>query len=500
VHVFLPMIELLKKNKFSFLIIFLIFIFGITFINKYPHSIFHPTSDTYEYADIARNLLKYKKFVVHNVYSLQLAFDFAREIPPPSIVRVPMYPITISFFFKIFGISDRTIFLTSFTFYILSGILLVIFLDKFNIDEKIKNLTLLFFMFNPIFLDLTLRGLSEPFALFIFILFLFFLFHGKKNKSIFISGFFLGIFTLTRYYLSLFFLIPVFYYFYKKGKTQKEIVLFLLGVFLPLLPWFFRMYRITGIPFFSLAFYSLDGYERVNIPYITSSSEIFSNFLEFIDKKLDSLMFYLKTLSNIVPFYFLPFSLIYVFSKKDEDLEVLSKFFFISLIVFSILYGIINPEHRFLFYLSFFVILFSLIFIREYQKFFNFFIVFTLLLVVHEDRKIIKEAMERNNNYFKSEKVFEEVKRITKENEFLITNSDALLGFYTERSCIFPLTYKEDYRYLFKIVPVQGFFVYRGRFKLFYMKYDFGDIKNMVETEFPFKKKFEDGSLIYLKK
>jgi len=211
-------------------------------------------------------------------------------------------------------------------------------------------------------------------------------------------------------------------------------------------------------------------------------------------------MFYLKTLSNIVPFYFLPFSIIYVFSKKDEKLKNLSDFFFISLIIFSIIYGIINPEHRFLFYLSFFIILFSLIFLKGYRRFFNFFVVFTLFLVVHEDRKILKDALKRNRNYFKSEKVFEEVNRMTEENEFIITNADALLGFYTERSCIFPLTYKKDYKYLFKIVPVQGFFIYRGRFKLFYMKYNFRNIKKFVEENFPFKKKFKDGSLIYLKK
>ncbi|GEM_PF-6872045 len=496
----MPMIELLRKNKIPFLIVFLIFIFGIIFINKYPHSIFYPTSDTYEYADIARNLLKYKKFVVHNIYSLQLAFDFSRKVPPPSILRMPMYPIAISFFFKIFGISDKSVLLCSFTFYVLSGILLIIFLNNFNIDKKIKNLTLLFFVLNPIFVNLTFSGLSEPFAISLFLLFLIFLFHGENFYSFFISGLFLGLFILTRYYISLLFLIPVFYYFYKKGAPKREIILFLIGVFLPLLPWFFRMYKITGNPFFSLAFYSLDGYERVNLPYITSYSGIFRNSLGFIDRKLDSLMFYLKTLGNITPFYFLPFSIIYIFSKKDENLKNLSSFFFISLIIFSILYGIINPEHRFLFYLSFLIILFSLIFLKDYNKFFNFFVVFTLFLVVHEDRKILKEAVKRNRNYFKSEKVFEELKRITKENEFIITNADALIGFYTERSCIFPLTYKKDYEYLFKIVPVQGFFIYRGRFRLFYMKYGFRDIKNMVETKFPFKKKFRDGSLIYLKR
>ncbi len=496
----MPMIEFLKKNKISFLIIFLIFIFGIIFINKYPHSIFHPTSDTYEYADIARNLLKYKKFVVHNVYSLQLAFDFSRKTPPPSILRMPMYPIAISFFFKIFGISDKSILLCSFTFYILSGILLIIFLGKFNIDEKIKILTLLFFILNPIFVNLTFRGLSESFAVFLFLLFLIFLFHARTFSDFFISGLFLGLFTLTRYYISLLFLIPVSYCFYKKETPKREIFLFLIGVFLPLLPWFFRMYKITGNPFFSLAFYSLDGYERVNIPYITSCSNIFRNFLGFIDKKLDSLMFYLKTLGNITPFYFMPFAIIYIFSKKDESLKNLSDFFFISLVIFSILYGVINPEHRFLFYLSFFVILFSLMFLKDYGKFFNFFVIFTLFLVIHEDRKILREAVKRNKNYFKSEKVFEEIKELTKEDEFIITNSDALLGFYTERSCIFPLTYKRDYEYLFKIVPVQGFFIYRGRFKLFYMKYNFKDIKKIIEKEFAFKKKFRDGSLIYLRK
>ncbi|MEO0268601.1 MAG: glycosyltransferase family 39 protein [candidate division WOR-3 bacterium] len=495
VPLYTPMIQFLKKNKLSIIFLFVLFLSGIIFIEKYPHSTFHLTSDSYEYANIAKNLVLKKNFFVNNIYALQLAFDFSRKIPVPSILRMPLYPLSISIFFKIFGISDKTILLTSFLFYIISGIFLLIFLDIFKLEDSIKILTLIFFMLNPIYLDLTFKGLSEPFAVSLFFLFLIFLFKGENLKDFLLSGFFLSLFILTRYYISLLFLFPVFFIFYRNKVSIKNIIIFLISVFLPLLPWLIRIYKITGNPFFNLGFYSLYGFEFANIPYKTSLNIRFSSFIE---NKIDSFFFYLKNLDKLTPFYLFPFA--FLFKSSDENLKNLKTFLILSLLIFAPILGFINPEHRFLLYLSPLIILFSISFLNNFKSFFKFFVIFTLILIIHENKNIIKDCIKRNESFLLSEKVLKEIESLTPQDKFLISNADALIGFYTGRTCIFPLTYFEDYDYLFKLIPVDGIIIFQGVYRLFYMKYSFRDYEDYLKKEFPFTKKFPDGTVIYLRR
>lgn len=490
-----PTIQFLKKNKLSLIFISVLFLSGIIFMEKYPHLIFHLTSDTYEYGNIAKNLILKKNFYVNNIYALQLSFDFSRKIPVPSILRMPFYPLVISFFFKIFGISDKVILLTSFFFYILSGILLLIFLDTFKIENKIKILTVILFMLNPIYVDLTLKGLSEPLATSLFLLFLIFLFKKESWKNFFLSGFFLSLFVLTRYYISLLLLFPVFFLFYKRKVSKKNIFFFLIAVILPLSTWFFRIYKLTGNPFFHLGFYSLFTFEMANIPYKTSLN---INLPLFIESKIDSLFFYFKTLDKILPFYLFPFA--FLFKSSREDLKNLKSFLIFSLSIFAPVLGFINPEHRFLLYFSPILTLFSLYFLSNFPSFLKFFVIFTILLIIHEDKNIIKESIKRNDSFFLSEEVLKEIKSLTHEDKFLISNADALIGFYTGRTCIFPLTNFNDYEYLLRIVPLEGIVIFQGVYKLFYMKYSFKDCEDFLKREFPFTKKFPDGTSIYLKR
>ncbi|MEN3045931.1 MAG: hypothetical protein ABDH49_02960 [Candidatus Hydrothermales bacterium] len=484
------MTTFIKNNKEAIFFLILIFLLGIFFIQKFPHSIFHLTSDTYEYGNIAKNLIEKGGFFVNNLYPIQLAFDFSREIPVPSVLRMPIYPLLLSLFFKIFGISDKTILLTSFFFYILSGFLFLIFIESLKVSKIIKVLSLIFFMLNPIYLDLTLRGLSEPLAVSIFILFLIFLF--KENKTfILISSFFLSIFSLTRYYIVLLLVLPVTFYLYSK-KNLKLIAFYLFFLLIPLLPWLYRTYKLTKNPFFNLAFYTLGSYEIAGIPYI-SSFQI--NFFDFLESKIDSLFFYLKTLNNISPFYFFPFSIIFLFKNNADSLRHFKIFFFLSLTIFSLTFGIINPEHRFILYLSVFVIPFSIIFLKEHPKFLKFFLTFVLLLTLHENKNVIRGAITRNNNFFKSEEVLREIEKIEEES-FFVSNADALIGFYTGKTCIFPLTYAGDYEYLFKLVNVKGIIIFQGVDRLFYMKYGFNDIMGFLEKEFPLRKTFSDGTIL----
>ncbi|MEN3044123.1 MAG: hypothetical protein ABDH37_02755 [Candidatus Hydrothermales bacterium] len=483
-----------SKNKEQVFFLILLFLLGIFFLKKFPHSVFHLTSDSYEYGNIAKNIIEKKGFFVNNLYPIQLAFEFSRETPVPSVLRMPLYPIVLSLFFKIFGISDKTILIVSFSFYIISGFLFLIFIENLKVNKNVKFLSLIFFMLNPIYLDLTLKGLSEPLAVSLFILFLIFLF--KENKLfILFSSFFLSLLALTRYYIILLFLLPVIFYLYSK-KNLKLITVYLFFLLIPLLPWLYRTYKLTGNPIFNLAFYTLGDYEIANIPYL-SSYQI--NFYKFIETKIDSLFFYLKTLSTVSPFYLFPFSIIFLFKNNKNFLKNLKVFFILSLIIFSLVFGVLNPEHRFILYLSVFIIPFSIIFLTEHPQFLKVFLTFVFLLTVHENKNVIKEAIRRNNNFFKSREVLKEIEKVSDQKGFFISNADALIGFYTNKTCLFPLTYARDYEFLFKLVKVKGIIIFQGIDRLFYMKYSFNDIKCYLEREFPIRKTFTDGTVLFLK-
>lgn len=486
-----------KPKLLFYLILFSFTTFFLNLFFKYPHIIYDPLSDTYEYASIARNIVEDKSLTVNNLYSLQLAFPFGRKIPPPSLLRVPFYPLILSGFFIIFGIKDSIVFLCSFVFYILSGVMFYLITRTLNIDKTLSLISLLFFYLNPLLFDFTLRGLSEPVAIFIFLLFVYMVINSNKNKKIFLAGFFLSLFILTRYYISLIYVIPVLYIILTNNKDNffKHSFLFLLGVILPLIPWFIRNYIVTGNPFFSLAFYSTS-YETANIPVIKEF--LFKDFLSFLKNRIENMIDFFKTLENIVPFYFFPIGLMYIFVPSNSTkLENLKKFVLISLFLTTFIHGFINPRTRFIFYLYPFFILFTVLYISKYKLFLYFFLSFIFFLTVHEDKKLLNYGIKRHNEYIKTEKVFQKIKELTKKGEFIVTDIDGALGFYCDRHCIFPLTYKEYYEKLFELVPVQGFFVYKNRYKLFYMKYSFKDIEKMLRKKFKNKIVFEDKSYFY---
>jgi len=150
-------------------------------------------SDAAKFADIARNLI--------------LVGDYGTTFSPwgvgitgikglfPALWIPPLFPLSLGLFFKIFGINDLTIILTSGFFYFASAIALY-FLGKKVFGQLVGILASLALIFDPTMLNYATSGASE--SLFIFELILAaFLFYLNTKKSLFF-----GFLTLIALYFT----------------------------------------------------------------------------------------------------------------------------------------------------------------------------------------------------------------------------------------------------------------------------------------------------------
>lgn len=151
-------------------------------------------SDGAKFADIARN------FVLGRGFTGSFTFFGAKM---PEMVGgfflagvLPLYPLLVALSFKIFGITDLAVILTSEFFY-LAGAVALYFLGKKIFGELVGFLAALVFIFDPAMLDYATSGASESLFIFEIILaaLLFFL---NTRTSLFFGFFVLLLSYFTR--------------------------------------------------------------------------------------------------------------------------------------------------------------------------------------------------------------------------------------------------------------------------------------------------------------
>lgn len=185
------------STKKDWLVVFLLILVGVIVWFFYWKLLLPPFlifSDAAKFADIARSL------ILGRGYGMNFTF-FGAEMPEMvdglfMAGLPPLYPLTTAVFFKIFGMTDFSVILTSGFFY-LAGAITLYFLGKKIFGELVGILAALAFIFDPAMLNYATSGASE--SLFIFeIILAALLFYQNTRVSLFLGFFVLLLSYFTR--------------------------------------------------------------------------------------------------------------------------------------------------------------------------------------------------------------------------------------------------------------------------------------------------------------
>ena len=349
--------SIFSKISSKWFIILLLLLAGIVWYSFFTtHTKGITGSDDREYVSVARNIVNGKGIVRNFIYPIDI--NFFEKLPIPEFHHPPGYPLLIAGFFKLFGISDFVALLPTYLSYFLLIPLLFFFIKKY-LDMKTAVLASILILFNKEILELSLVALTEIFYTFVFLLFFIVLVNAKKSRTVFIAGLLLGVSQLIRksFYP---FLIPLFIYFffYHREFRWKKIILFTLGLLLPILFSLIRSYLATGSPFFSYNHFILmsysEKYPEMEIWRDIEAPSLFEFIKEapsrFLLKYLNHFMSVLTRLLSVSNSYLLAFFLVEMFCwKVNSDwkrikvlflLLLLSQIFFIPLHTFESRYFI----------------------------------------------------------------------------------------------------------------------------------------------------------------
>lgn len=114
-------------------------------------------SDTAKFALIAREIA--------NNFQFATTFNFWNENFFNTLGILPVYPYILSLFFKLFGVSDSSILITSFLFFLLTAVIIYLLTLKLT-NKFVAMITLIAFLFSPQMIEFAKSGASE--TLFIF--------------------------------------------------------------------------------------------------------------------------------------------------------------------------------------------------------------------------------------------------------------------------------------------------------------------------------------------
>jgi 4-amino-4-deoxy-L-arabinose transferase-like glycosyltransferase len=327
------------------LLILVLFLAGIVWYGFYSVHIKEIAgSDDREYVSIARNIVNGKGIVRNFIFPVDI--NFFNQLPVPEFMHPPGYPLILAGFFKLFGTHEFAALLPSYVSYFIL-VLLFFFFARSKMEGKTATLAVIILIFNREILQMSLVALSE--GVYTLVFFLSFIVFVKANslKTIFVSGFILGVSHLIRENIYPF-LIPLFFYlyFYPPLPRWKKMVFFLIGFLIPILPNVVRNFLTTGSPFFSYGKFTLmaftDKYPWLNIYRDIENPSLFKFLME------DLGLFFLKYVSNLVTatekllsvsnLYLLAFALVEMFNWKNGSDWRRIKLLFLSLLISQIFF------------------------------------------------------------------------------------------------------------------------------------------------------------------
>ena len=443
---------------------------------------FYGLSDACDYADLGRNIAEGKGFVNHNIYPLSLCFPFLRELPQPTPLWPPGYPLILAGAFRLFSPSDTTVLWLN-TILLLLTVPLVYVLGLHFYNRRVASLAALFFGTSQFVLYLLIIANSEIVATFLFTAFLLLVLKGRRILSYLIAGLLLGILLLTRYPL-IFILPAIFIYLKKEWRFEfKKFVWLLILPLLLVLPWLVRNYLLFGSPFFALQNYGevskattafSDYYHTYRSlepqPFF---SFIFSYPLFFLRKVTAGILMYIREVPEVLNLYLFFFFLLSFFNlKKGNEKVVHFRILIVSLFLFYVLFhSVFGPYIRHLAFLlpGMMVIasanlldLWSKLNLKEGYKRFLFPLLILFLLVPTKTPERERYFLERKLDHLTVVKHCEEIKDFLDQESVVASDVSDALGWYARAPAMwFPVDHK-NFLAADSIIPVGGIYLQKG--------------------------------------
>jgi len=482
---------------------------------------FYGLSDACDYADLARNIAEGKGFVNHNIYPLSLCFPFLRQLPQPTPLWPPGYPVILAGAFKLFSPTDVTVLWLN-TIFLLLTVPLVYVLGSHFYNRRIASLAALFFGASQFVLYLLIIANSEIVATFLFTVFLLLLLKGRRALSYLVAGLLLGILLLTRYPL-IFILPAMFIYLKKEGRFEfKRFIWLLIIPFLIVLPWLARNYLFFGSPFFALQNYGEVSKATTAFPdyyYTYRSLEpreffsfIFSYPLFFLRKIAAGILMYIREVPEVLNLYLFLFFLLSFFGlKKGHEKLVHFRILIVSLLLFYMLFhSVFGPYIRHLAFLlpgmmvfacANLVDLWSKLDMRASYKKFLFPLVILFLLVPTKTPERERYFLERKLDHLTVVRHCEEIKDFLDQESLVASDVSDALGWYARSPAMwFPVDHK-NFLAADSVIPIGSIYLQKGLDSEW-----IGDYKDdpegmaILNGTYFLVKDFESGAVFYKKR
>lgn len=212
-----------------------------------------PRSDTWDYAQLGRNISQGNFFISNFTYPVMLS----KNPNPPfyTFWRLPVYPLVCSVPFLLFDSPSIQYFIImSGIFFALGTGIYVLFLRRF-LGTKPILVAVLFFITSPQLISPSLEGLSESFYTILLLSACGLLFSDSVKTDV-ISGIMFGLAWLTRSNTLFLFPALVIWFMIGSGTLRHRILRLLLTFFcigFIYIPWGWRNYVLTGNPFFNMS-------------------------------------------------------------------------------------------------------------------------------------------------------------------------------------------------------------------------------------------------------
>lgn len=292
------------------------------------------------------------------------------------VTLLPPFPIIIdAFFMRLLGISDTSIILQSFTFYILSALAFFL-LSKKVLGVRLALISVTIFLFSPQFLSYAKDGGTEPLFTTLIVL-ISYLIYKNTNFSILISGFLMSLLLFSKLQSYLFVPIFIFWIFWQNGKKFSLStyvfffpILFLVLNKLGILFGYYKIWLPTYILFQQSSIFPSDILPRSNLIYDINGSFVLENLKVLLSKSFYNIYNFYKGIfvySKILPDLAPPFIVIFYLLSNLKLLykEDLVKRRFRIIVVLMLLGSIIlssitSPQMRYLHPLIPFLIIFAI--------------------------------------------------------------------------------------------------------------------------------------------
>lgn len=438
-----------------------------------------------EQADIAENIIKKKGFVSNIIMPYKIALiDSPEEKSLLYSSKDGIFqPLIIALFFTLFGISSKTLILTTGVFYL--GMLLLVYkLAKNLFNSTVAIISCLIFLFDFTLLKWSIFGSPEIIFYFFFLTAIYTLF---ARKNLILCGFFLGICFLSRPHSILY--LPLFLFFL--GNKIKGILKLCIPFILTSIPFFYINYlyteNISGTPLgnylaFGTSLYP--GHNSLRITEIINPLE----FLRFHKKEIffkiiNSFSEFLQFFPYITNIYLMAIWLTSVISGYNLKEKNYFRLFIYFLIMVNLAIHSLTTGYRdryfyqflpliFILTSDFLIYLFKTANLNIKTKIFSG-LIFVFLLVIpyiSETYNLSKNKKELKNKEITYKEIGEFIKNNTEEDEIFVSDIPWFISWYGGRkSFILPLNFKELEK-MNKKIEISGILL--SSFYVYYLHYD----------------------------